>query len=990
MRGIRLIALLAAVLCLLAGYLVAGVLNSALAIRFEDKTLPPERTTQVRPAEPLGPVAALGSMEITCPCADDPLLSVAGHELGSAVSVRTHAGTPVTLLVDVETDRTDDSFQVTRDGDKVTVTGSRKGAANGLFRLADTIASGGDWADLADGKRHTPALAHRFVDTGAVGVVPDVAAYREQTDYAHTSGAFDGMVLDHAPWIDPAGLERTTKEWRDFVDRVASYGYNGILVPGFLEYVSFDTVGNGTEVYAADSPARQRQQAMREQVGAMWRYADEMGLDVVFKTDMLALSKPLEDHLTRELGGIDANDPKLWEVYRKGIDELFTTFPWADGLMIRIGEAGAIYNAKDWDYYSALKVTDADGVRTMLRTAAEAAAGHDATVYFRTWLVGVGDVGDMHTNPETYARVLDGLDLDNLVVSTKFTTGDFDSYLPLNPTLFSGKQSRIVELQGRREFEAFSSVPNDMGPTHQEALRQFREANPKIAGLWLWTQDGGPWRAGPMSLYLTSGFWQLYDLNVYAGGRLAWDPTADLAEVNRSWIRRTLTTDPAAVDAVAEILSLSRSAVLDGFYIKPYAEQAVFALGLEPPPMMWIFKWDIVSGDAAALAAVYLATKGRVDEAIADGARAVTTVGRMRTLLDAIPRESFTDPKLHDALTESLTYEADLFATLQSYRVAFLRYYEWVDTGSSSSYAAWRAALADYRTASAAHTARWTGNLETPPYEFFAADAGLTHAGRAKATRTAAWVILAICIGALALVPALRRGAFTPWRLGSGAAELDARQQLLVLALPLLAVIGSRLAFSAAASWAYLLATLGSLALLALSARILLWLLRPGASPTWLWAALGGMLLLRTALLCGAMAFTGPGGYWFRFWTDERMRTAYVTLAVGAFLWGLIVVALVLRGAYGLSWPASVGSVLACVGIPLLALGGLLTAAGLESSLTTLNDQMAVLPLGLSRILGLVTHLGIPRALPSWLLLVGAVLVVLGSAGGAAAVRARR
>ena len=39
---------------------------------------------------------------------------------------------------------------------------------------------------------------------------------------------------------------------------------------------------------------------------------------------------------------------------------------------------------------------------------------------------------------------------------------------------------------------------------------------------------------------------------------------------------------------------------------------------------------------------------------------------------------------------------------------------------------------------------------------------------------------------------------------------------------------------------------------------------------------------------------------------------------------------------------------------------------------------MAVLPLGLSRILGLVTHLGIPRALPVWLFQAGGVLAVLG------------
>ena len=110
--------------------------------------------------------------------------------------------------------------------------------------------------------------------------------------------------------------------------------------------------------------------------------------------------------------------------------------------------------------------------------------------------------------------------------------GDFDSWLPLNPTLGVGEQPSLVEMQGRREFEAFNAIPDDMGSDHQVALQRFLAGNPHIDGLWMWTQDGGPWRAGPMSLYLKSGFWQLY--------------------------------------------------VLDGLYIRPYAVRQVFARGSGP------------------------------------------------------------------------------------------------------------------------------------------------------------------------------------------------------------------------------------------------------------------------------------------------------------------------------------------------------------------------------------------------------------------------
>ena len=82
---------------------------------------------------------------------------------------------------------------------------------------------------------------------------------------------------------------------------------------------------------------------------------------------------------------------------------------------------------------------------------------------FRTWSVGVGAVGDMHTNADSYEAVLDGIDSDRLIVSTKYTLGDFYSHLPLNDTLEVGDQRRIVEFQSRREFENFGAFPNDLG-----------------------------------------------------------------------------------------------------------------------------------------------------------------------------------------------------------------------------------------------------------------------------------------------------------------------------------------------------------------------------------------------------------------------------------------------------------------------------------------------------------------------------------------------
>ncbi|GAB3858019.1 hypothetical protein GCM10027610_095190 [Dactylosporangium cerinum] len=302
--------------------------------------------------------------------------------------------------------------------------------------------------------------------------------------------------------------------------------------------------------------------------------------------------------------------------------------PFVAGLMVRIGEGGDVYSQPGWDYSSKIAVTGVDAVRAMLRALLYVAGTADKDLIFRTWSVGVGAVGDLHTNPESYDEVLGGIDDPHLIVSTKYTLGDFYSHLPFNGTLTAGAQRRIVEFQARREFEGFGALPNDLTGLHQQALRQFLAANPHVEGIWTWTQDGGPLRAGPMTLYLRTGFWQLYDLNAYTLGRLAQDPDVPAAQLTADWVRQTFSNDPATVAAVCEMFAMSREAVTKGLYIGAYADRSVRALGLEPPPMMWIFEWDIVTGDSAALDSIYAVTRdqgadpagaGAVDAAVAEG-----------------------------------------------------------------------------------------------------------------------------------------------------------------------------------------------------------------------------------------------------------------------------------------------------------------------------------------------------------------------------------
>ena len=101
--------------------------------------------------------------------------------------------------------------------------------------------------------------------------------------------------------------------------------------------------------------------------GPVFRYAEDMGMRVFLLTDMLAVSPPLEAYLTRTVGGLDVDDPRLWAVYQAGLAELFESMPFVDGLMVRIGEGGEVYARPAGTTRRGSRSPPRPSVRAMLR-----------------------------------------------------------------------------------------------------------------------------------------------------------------------------------------------------------------------------------------------------------------------------------------------------------------------------------------------------------------------------------------------------------------------------------------------------------------------------------------------------------------------------------------------------------------------------------------------------------------------------------------------
>lgn len=973
-RPIVLAGFVLAVLALLGAVIAAG-LSATLGIRTESKAVPVERLG-VPKTRAVAPPPALTRIR----AADDLRTRTAVAELRDAVGDAGRTRGTATLTVRAgHGDEDDDSYRLRGTASALQIiAASRTGAVRGIYDLAHEVRTG-HRLDEHLGERVTSRLPFRMADLGAVGIRPDAKQWASGDDYSLNSGAFADAILSTAPYVDRAALGDVRRSAERYFEHILAEGYTAVAIPGFLEYIAFSEVGGGHAVYPAGDPHIARARKMRATFGAIWKRAHDLGLHVYLRTDMLALTTPLQDYLQRRFGGLATGTPAFWQVYQRGLDELYRTMPWVDGVIIRVGEAGAIYDLPGWDYYSDLAVTSVRSVREMLRAFTAEGERSDKDVIFRTWSVGIGAVGDMHTNPASYRKVLHGLDSDHLVVSTKYTLGDFYSYLPLNKTLATGNQRRIIEFQSRREFEAFGALPNDLGDLYRQALQRFLAANPRIEGVWVWTQDGGPLRAGPMTLELTSGFWQLYELNSVLAVQLARDPRLDPGELTADWIRRWFSTDPATVHAIGRLMALSRDAVRHGLYIEPYAEKRVFALGLEPPPMMWIFEWDILTGDSAALDVIYATSRDRLGEAITEGHRAVRLATRMRQLASGTDPASWRDPGLRRELLDALDYQVNLFRMLAAYRTMVLRHAEWLDTGSGRARQQWAGAEGAFDRAAARHEQRYDGDVFLPAYNLTAARIGEVRAARDLPMAWLARGGLVVVVGWLFAAVVLRRrvpaaaaslvAGTRPWRAAEAVRGLTRRDRVLLVTVPVLALVYSRLVLTWFAAPAHLAITgLGWVVLACGLAAVL-----RGRDPWPVIAAVGGAVVLRVLLLLAVLAGHGPGGYWFAFWTEPGRRSAYVVVAFMLFGWVLVAAGWALGGRLG--GRRAGAAVVGTAGAVLLAGGILVGALGLEAALTAWNDQMALLPWGLSRILGITVYLGIPTALPWWVAAVGGVLL---------------
>ena len=463
------------------------------------------------------------------------------------------------LLLALSPELSADGFRCVRDGGRVTVTAATATALlHGWFhvvRRGEAAFTGPD----AD-ERHAPATALRMLNQWDN---VDVHPYMGQVERGYAGGSifYDAGVVR-------ADLSRVT----EYARLLASIGIDRVAI-------------NNVNVHAREARLLTDDLAETARVAAALRpYGVRTHLAVSFASPMT-------------LGGLSTADPlddavRAW--WSDAADRVWAAIPDFGGFLVKAdseGQPGPFAYGRD----------HADGANLL----AEAVAPHGGVVHWRAFVYNhTQDWRDRTTDRARAAydhfAPLDGHFAENVIVQVKHGPLDFQAREAVSPVLAAMPRTRVaLELQVTQEYTGQQQHVCYLAPWWRENLG-FQPWEAGSGGDGVTVADvvagRGPDAAPAVAAAGGGGiaavsnvgddrFWTGHPLaqaNLYAYGRLTWDPTLDPAEILDEWISLTFAGPDGAVDPqVRQTLH----AVMDGSWRTYESYTAPLGVGFMVSPL---------------------------------------------------------------------------------------------------------------------------------------------------------------------------------------------------------------------------------------------------------------------------------------------------------------------------------------------------------------------------------------------------------------------
>lgn len=268
-----------------------------------------------------------------------------------------------------------------------------------------------------------------------------------------------------------------------------------------------------------------------------------------------------------QLGGLPTADPlnkDVEEWWARKADEIYSLIPDFGGFLVKANSEG---QPGPCDFNR----SHAEGANMMAR----ALKRHGGIVMWRAFVYSPSDAERAKQAYQEF-KPLDGEFDDNVIIQIKNGPIDFQPREPVSPLLLAmDSTDTMPEFQITQEYLGHSNHLVFLAPMWEEFFGVVSpESQTAIAGVAN-VGDSPNFTGHPFGL-----------ANLYAFGRLAWNPRSSSEEIAEDWITEKLgVTDTMAKAKIKRIMLESREAAVD--YMMPMGLHHLFAFGHHYGPEPW-------------------------------------------------------------------------------------------------------------------------------------------------------------------------------------------------------------------------------------------------------------------------------------------------------------------------------------------------------------------------------------------------------------------
>jgi len=449
---------------------------------------------------------------------------------------------------------------------------------------------------------------------------------------------FDNLDSDIYPFVNTNLISELLNNLDIYFKSVSSWGYTHVVIDDIAHFTYFDL----------NSDHAKRVLIYEDLLNQIIALGEKYNLKIIISSDFPFYSP--------EISKFKDNDLVYFDY--QSIENLFINFPKLDGIQIRVGEGGNAYN-NPFGYGSHVSYTKISEVNNLLKDLDQISQKYNKNVYFRTWTIGIGEVGDLLTGKKTYEKVFENTS-QNVTAVIKHTPSDFFRFGNQNPNLGIGNNCQIVEVQVNREYEGRSIVTNNIKTEINDLLTEFSKNN-IYGGVSVWSQIGG-WGGGN-SIFLFRGFFGWNEPQVALFPQMPMN-NEDINQFINSWYQEI---DPS--NNLSQILLLSDTWIKKGLYFNKSYEKIVKPGEISVPTLGYVW-WDELVGSVPQIGLFLSKLSTDVNTEIQNSNLVVFEIDQ------AIKNLTKQNSANLSEFIKSLEFQKNLYSFLGNYRAFILKIYK--------------------------------------------------------------------------------------------------------------------------------------------------------------------------------------------------------------------------------------------------------------------------------------------------------------------------